>query len=129
MKYIILLALISTGISCSSDSGDSAFFEDHQWMMVTATTKDPIDINNRGIPSSDLYSQYAPCSLDDIVHFKPKGVLISDENNAVCMEPKIRNGSWTLKGDSLIMNFDFQNVRLAGKIQQLSPESFRLTVN
>lgn len=77
----------------------------YSWTVIEGFTSKPVEINNSGRPSTDIFSQESACSNDDIYFFKESSDLLIDNSDITCDLPKTMTGAWRFLGDdSLIVN-------------------------
>jgi len=102
----------------------------HKWIISSATTLKPVDLNNRGTLSTDLLAQSPYCIKDNIFIFKVKGIFAIDDNDFPCAEPSSKNGKWNFIGkDSLQIDFGIQDLKIKYKITKLNAEEMVLTTS
>ncbi|RYF84806.1 MAG: hypothetical protein EON98_08220 [Chitinophagaceae bacterium] len=127
MMRTTIFAFCMIVMGCSGKAQSANAIVNHKWILVSAKTAEPTDLNNRGSKSTDLFAQYPPCSTDDIYHFKEKGVFVSDENKDICQLPATHTGSWKISGkDSITINFGVQDIIMTFKISSVSNTDMKL---
>jgi hypothetical protein len=81
------------------------FLTKNKWQVSKIISDTPVDLKNRGEYSTDLTHQVSACSSDDFYTFSTDSLLIVDNNEITCNEPKIFRGGWKHYRDSLEIRF------------------------
>ena len=127
-RCLIVVSFLFLLLCCKDQKNGNENLK-NSWIVTKGVAAEPVDINNRGHASTDVYSQESACGLDDIYTFKNNNILMVDNNEAICNdEPKMMEGTYKLDNDSLIIN-NPPRVPLRCKIVSLNEQEMVLRIN
>jgi hypothetical protein len=122
IQYLALLSMVGCGDNKTN-------ITDHKWQLASATAEKPIDMNNRGVASTDLIAQGSYCIADDIFVFRADKSFLQDDNENKCEDSSNRKGTWDLMGtDSILVNFgDGRLIKF--KIKEVTSKHLSMVAN
>ena len=105
LRFIIFFLFTIILWNCNNSGQDINSIKKDSWTPVKAIASEPVEINNSGKASTDIFSQESACATDDIYFFKEENELLLDNGIITCDLPKNMTGTWQFLGkDSLIIN-------------------------
>jgi len=86
------------------------------WVVSSATSSTPIDWNDDGNRSTDIYAQMDACDKDDFTTYNVNNTYITDEGATKCDpgDPQTWSGIWLLSSDQTTLNQDGESAIIKG---------------
>ena len=129
-KIILTISFIIAFYWGQGQSVNLNLLKSKKWLTQSATSAKPLDLNQKGVSSTDLLSQSPFCTSDDIFIFKDIGVFKIDDNKFDCSSLSNSNGSWKLIGkDTLSIKFDKESSPIKFKVLKLDQNRLTLLAN
>jgi hypothetical protein len=131
LVFIVMLTFLV--FNCKKDEKVTTSKKDllsgKSWIMTAETISPAINVN--GTMITDLYSQTANCTKDDIGKFNSNGTYTLEEGPTKCSvnDPQVfETGTWTLNSDETIIVMTSSTGSVTnGKIQELTASKLVLT--